>query len=195
MLLAKHFDQSVADLRRRGRHLDTGPLHRGGLGFRVALAARNDRAGVAHAAAGWGGAARDEADHRLLAAFLGLVDQELRRVLFRGATDFADHHDRLGLRIGEEEFQAFDEVHSFDGIAADAERGRLAEPFPRRLEYGLVGERAGARRDAGFAWLGGVARHDADLAFARRHHARTVRADEARLGPGERALHLHHVGD
>ena len=148
MLLAENFDQGLADPCRRGRHLDAGALHGGGLGFRVALAAGNDRAGVAHAAAWRGGAACDEAGHRLLAALLGFVDQELRGVFFGGAADLADHHDRLGLGIGEEELKAFDEIHALDRIAADAERGGLAEPFARGLEHRLIGERAGARHNA-----------------------------------------------
>ena len=39
------------------------------------------------------------------------------------------------------------------------------------------------------------ARHDADLAFARRDDARAVRSDEARAGTGQRGLHAHHVVD
>ena len=38
-----------------------------------------------------------------------------------------------------------------------------------------------------------VPRHDADLAFAGGDHAGTVGADESRLRPAKRALHLHHV--
>ena len=51
--------------------------------FGTAFAAGDDRAGMAHAAAGRRRAPGDEAHHRLLAAALGLVLEELRRVLFR----------------------------------------------------------------------------------------------------------------
>ena len=75
------------------------------------------------------GAAGDEADHGLLAAALGLVLEKLRGVLFGRAADLADHHDRLGLRVGEEHLQHGDEFGALDRIAADADRGGLAEPF------------------------------------------------------------------
>ena len=116
--------------------------------FGVALAAGDDRAGMAHAAAGRRGAPGDEADHRLLAAALGLVLEELRGVLFRRAADLADHDDRLGRLVGEQELEAVDEIHALHRIAADAERGGLPEAFARGLEHRLVGERAGARHDA-----------------------------------------------
>ena len=87
--------------------------------------------GVAHAAAGGRGAAGDEADGRLLAAALRLVGQELRRILLGRAADLADHDDRFRLRVGEEEFQHGDELGALDGVAADADRGGLAEAFAR----------------------------------------------------------------
>src|SRR4051812_35003948 len=150
---------------------------------------------MAHAASGRSSAARDEADHRLLAASLCLIDQKLRGIFFRRAANLADHHDRFRLGIGKEKLEAFDEVHALHGIAADAKRGGLAESFARGLKHSLIGQRAGARNDPDFARLEDVARHDANLAFARRHHARTVRTDETRLRSGQRALHLHHVGN
>ncbi len=58
--------EGFAQLRRRRRHADARGLHRRDLVFRAALAARDDRAGVAHAAARRRGAAGDEADHGLL---------------------------------------------------------------------------------------------------------------------------------
>ena len=134
----------------------------------VALAAGDDRAGVAHAAAGRRGPAGDEADHRLLAAALGLVLEELRGVLLRRAADLADHDDRVGRLVVEKQLEHVDEIHALHRIAADAERGRLAEAFARGLEHRLVGERAGARHDADLARLEDVAGHDADLALARR---------------------------
>ncbi len=57
----------------------------------------------------------------------------------------------------------------------------------------FIGQRAGARDDAHRAAAMDMARHDADLAFARRDHARAVGADQPRLGAAQRALHLHHV--
>src|SRR6185312_5398317 len=189
----EHVDQSRADARRRRRHLDAGRFHRGDLRFRVALAAGDDRAGVAHAAARRRRASGDEAGHRLLAAALGLVLEELRRVLLGRAADLADHDDRRSLRIGKEHLQHVDKLGAFDRIAADADGRGLAEALARGLEHRFVGQRAGARHDPDRAGLEDVARHDADLALARGHHARAVRADEARLRAGQRALDAHHV--
>src|SRR5271170_7795213 len=120
---------------------------------------------MSHAPSRRGRASRDEADRRLASAALGLVFEELRRVLFALAADFADHHDRLRLGIGEEHFKDVDELETLDRIAADAHGSGLAEPFARRLVHRLIGERAGARDDADAAPLEDIAGHDADLAL------------------------------
>src|SRR6185312_15270081 len=69
----------------------------------------------------------------------------------------------------------------------EAEGGQLVDD--------LVGERARARDHADRARLVDVARHDADLALARRDDTRAVRADEHGLGVValEHVLDAHHV--
>src|SRR5690606_18546690 len=52
----------------------------------------------------------DKADHRLLAATLGLVLEELGGVFLGGTTDLADHDDRLGVLVGQEHLQHVDEL-------------------------------------------------------------------------------------
>src|SRR3546814_2839908 len=84
-------------------------LHRRDLVLGLALPAGDDRTGVAHAAARRRADARDEADHRLLAATAGLVLQELGGLFFGRAADLADHDDRLGGFVGEEKLQHIDE--------------------------------------------------------------------------------------
>src|SRR5260370_41552645 len=76
-----------------------------------------------------------------------------------------------------------------DGIAADADASRLADAELRQLMDGLIGECAAAADDADVSLLVDAAGHDADLAFAGRDDAGTVRADEARF------LGVHHGGD
>src|SRR6185437_532894 len=99
-------DKGLSEPRRRRRDRDSGRLHSRSLGTCIALAARNDRAGVAHAAAGRGG----DADHWLLAAPLGLVPQELRGISLGRAADLADHDNRGGLGVGQKHFQHVDEL-------------------------------------------------------------------------------------
>src|SRR6201994_1940149 len=148
---------------------------------------------MAHAAAGRGSDAGDESDHRFLAAALGFVLDELGGVFLGRTADLADHDDRGGLVVGQELLQHVDELGALDRVAADADRGGLAEAFRRGLEHGFIGQRAGARDDADRARLEDVGRHDADLAFAGGHDARAVRPDQARLRTLQRALHPHHV--
>ena len=50
-----------------------------------------------------------------------------------------------------------------------------------------------SRNDPDIAGLEDIGRHDADLAFARGHHARAVRADQPRFRSGERTFHPHHI--
>src|SRR4029079_4427563 len=101
------------------------------------------------------------------------------RSLLGLAADLADHDDAVRHGIGVEEGEDVDEVDAADGVAADADAGRLADPERRELADRLVGERAGARQDADRALLVDVARHDADLALAGGDDAGAVRADEA----------------
>src|SRR6185312_403384 len=105
----------------------------------------------------------DEADHRLL--HLAALD-ELGGFFFRRSADLADHDDRLRLGIGEEHFEAVDEIGAVDRIAADADAARLPEPDGGGLRHGFIGECAGARDDADMTLLVDVAGHDTDLAFA-----------------------------
>src|SRR5208282_2116070 len=118
---------------------------------RVALAAGNDGAGMAHAPPWRRGAAGDEPDRRFLAATLGFVLEKLRRVFLRRTADLADQDDRRGRLVGEEHFQDLDEIAAFDRVAADADRGGLAEAFLRGLKHRLIGERSGTRDDADLA--------------------------------------------
>ncbi len=133
---------------------------------------------MAHAPAGRGGNAGDESYHRLLAAALGLVLQELRGVFLGRTADLADHDDRSGVVVAQEHFQHVDEFGALDRVAADADRGGLAQPLLRGLEHRLIGQRARAGDDADIAGPEDVGRHDADLALARGHHARAIGSDQ-----------------
>jgi hypothetical protein len=46
---------------------------------------------------------------------------ELRRVLFGRAADLADHDDRLGGFVGQEQLEHVDELGALDRVAADAD--------------------------------------------------------------------------
>ena len=122
---------------------------------------------------------------------------EARRVLLGAAADLADH-DAPPRSPGRCSNSASTSMKSMplDRIAADADARRLAEPERRELARRLVGQRARARDDADVPGLVDVARHDADLALARRDDARAVRADQLhrrRRVRAERAPHLDHV--
>ena len=148
---------------------------------------------MAHAAARRRRAARDEADHRLVTALGALFLDEGSGFFFRAAADLADHDDRLGVVVVEEEIEHVDEVRAVDRVAADADRRGLAQADHRGLMHGFIGQRTRARDHADAALLEDRAGHDADLAFAGREDAGAVRADEARLGTRQRRFHLDHV--
>ena len=63
---------------------------------------------------------------KLIDRLLDVLLDELRRFLFRIAADFADHDDRLGLRVFLEQRQHIDKARPIDRIAADADAGRFA---------------------------------------------------------------------
>ena len=108
-----------------------GGFHRLDLVVGAALAARDDGAGMAHAAARRRGAPGDEARDGLLAALFRLVLEELRRVLFGAPPISPIMMIDLGLVIGEEPFQHVDMLGPLDRVAADADAGGLA-PAPHR---------------------------------------------------------------
>ena len=89
----------------------------------------------------------------LLAPALRLVGEELRGFFLGAAADLADHDDRLGRVVGEEQLEHVDEVGAVDRIAADADRGGLAEADLGGLEHRLIGQRARAADDADRALL------------------------------------------
>ena len=97
--------QQHRNLGRRIRHPDAGGFEGGHLLRRRARAAGDDRAGVAHPLAWRRGLAGDEADHGLVTCAL----MKRGRFFLVRAADLADHHDRVGLRVGLEERQDIDE--------------------------------------------------------------------------------------
>src|ERR1700739_62763 len=115
----KHLYQRLSKACRRRRNANAGVLHRSDLGFCVSLPTGDNRASMAHAATGRGSTSCNEADHRLFPAALALVFEELRRVPFGRAADFADYHDRGGLGITQKHIQHVDEIGALDRIAAD----------------------------------------------------------------------------
>ena len=149
---------------------------------------------MAHAAARRGGAAGDEADHRLLAAALGLVAQELGGVFLGRAADLADHDDRLGLGVGQEHLQHVDEFGALDRVAADADRGGLAEAF---TAWSGTRPRRSACRSArrcrpmpGLKMLPGMMPILHSPGVSTPGQFGPIRRD---LRAGQRALHPHHV--
>ena len=117
---------------------DAGGFHGFDLALSVALAARDDGAGMAHAPPRWCRAPGNEPGHRLLD--LGLAD-ELCRILFRRSADFAYHDDRLRLGVSEEHLQDINELRALHRITANTHRTCLAKPGDRCLINGLICQR------------------------------------------------------
>src|SRR5690606_40794588 len=101
----EYVGQGDTDPGRRFRHPDAGGLHRRDLVLGTALTARDYGTSMTHGAALGSGEAGDEPRHRLLAALLRLVDEELRRILLGRTADLADHDDRLGGLVGQEHLE------------------------------------------------------------------------------------------
>ena len=150
-----------------GETRDSSRFHRRDLVFGVALAARDDRAGMAHAAARRRGAAGDEADDGLLrprlassarncAASSSALPPISPIMMIDLVSSSARNSSSTSMKLV-----------PVDRIAADADRGGLAEALVGGLEHRLIGQRAGAADDADAALREDVAGHDADLALAR----------------------------
>ena len=89
--------------------------------FGTAFAACDDGTCVAHAAAGGGCAAGDEACGGLPAALFALLGQEFGGFFFGAATDFADHDDAVGFVIVQEHVEHVDMFGALDRVATDAD--------------------------------------------------------------------------
>ena len=140
-VLVQYVRHQIRDLRRPLGDPYTGRFERGHLLDRRAATARDDRSGVPHLLARRRGASGDEPDDRLGDVLL----DELRRDLFVGAADLADHDDRFGGRIILEEGEDVDERRADDRVATDSDRGRLADASLGQRVDDFVGQRATAR--------------------------------------------------
>src|SRR5690554_2003224 len=153
----------------------------------------DDGAGVAHALPWRCGCTCDEANNGLGEVAFGA--DRLCGLDFEVATDFADEDHAIGVGVGFEHLEDFNEARAVDRVAADADTGRLANAECGELTDGFVGERTGLGDDTDAAFQVDVAGHDADLACAGRDDAGAVRANEAAVGAFEVFLDLDHVED
>ena len=149
-LFLEEFDHGLADVGDGVRDGDACRVERRDFVRRRALAAGDDGAGVAHALARRRLTPCDEGGDGLVRHVL--LDP-LRRVLFGRAADLTDDEDSVGVGVILKELERVDEVRALDGVAADADGGRLADACVRELEGRLVGEGAGARDEADVAGL------------------------------------------
>src|SRR5579884_68906 len=193
LVFSDQAQHGLAEIGGRFRYLNTGRFHSANLFDRSSRAAGDDGAGVPHAAAGRGGLPGNESGHGLVHVLL----DEFRGLFFRIAADLADHHDGSGLRVLVKQTNGVHKAGADDGIAANADTSRLADPKRRQLPHRLIRQGAGARNQAHAAISAGglvdVAGHNADLRFARRYDARAIRSDEASVAALEKSPDLDHV--
>src|SRR5689334_20517013 len=132
--------QQRSHLRGIARDLDARCLHHVQLLVGGALAARDDRARVAHALARWRRDTGNESDYGLAHVVL----DPLRSRFFIRAADLANHHDGVGARVVVEKLQHVDVLETIDRIATDAYRRRLTEAELGQLPDRFVRQRARA---------------------------------------------------
>ena len=166
-------------------------LHHRELLLRRALAAGDDRAGVAHALAGRRGDAGDEADDRLLmlsfahsAAVSSSVPPISPIITTASVSGSSLNSFRMSMCL-----------RPLTGSPPMPTARRLAEAELGQLPDRFVGERARARHDADAALAMDVPRHDADLDLVGRDDAGAVRPEQQRLPalhPVARADHVAH---
>src|SRR5579863_8439359 len=122
-LAGEQLGHGAAEQRRRFHRADPGRIERAKLVGCGALAAGNDRAGVAHALARGCRYACDIGHDRLA----DILADVLGRSFFVAAADLAHHDDAFGLRVALEQLETIDEIHAAHRIAADADTGALPE--------------------------------------------------------------------
>ena len=126
----QELDNRLTNMRDRFCDRDPYRIQRCDLFYRSSFAAGNDGAGMAHALSWRRHAPSDEGSDRLLHMFM----DPFCSLLFRRTTDFADHEDRLGIRVIIEKLKRIDEVRAFDRVTPDADRACLTDTCIGQLE-------------------------------------------------------------
>ena len=133
--------------------------------------------------------AGNKANHRLPNVFFDVGCC----TLFRVTADFANHHNGVRIGVFVQKTDRIRMIGTNDGIAADPDTGRLANPQLRELAHSFVSQSAGARNDTDVAFQMDVPWHDADLALTRRDDPGAVRANQARSLRLQIRPDFHHV--
>ena len=137
---------------------------------------------MAHLLAFGGGETGDVGHNRLGHMFLGPSSG----ILFGKTADFADHHYGLGVRVGFESLQRFEQCSADDGIATGSEA--CGEADIGQFAHQLVGQGAGLGNQSERAAANDVIRNNAqiDARIAERDQPGAVRADNTHaLAQGE----------
>src|SRR5579859_1743571 len=172
--ILEHRLEQLAHLGRVARDFDAAGLHHRQFLLRGSFAAGNNGARMSHPLAGRRRDACDETDHRLLHVLLDPSGAGL----FVVAADLSDHDDGVGIRVRVEHLHDVDMFEAVDGIAADADAGRLAQPEFHELPHRFIGQRSRAGNHPDAPLLVDVARHDADLDLVGGDDAGAVGTDE-----------------
>lgn len=98
--------------------------------------------------------------------------------------DFSNHNDTLGLWVVHEAFKNVNKVSAFEGISANSDNGRLAQPVLRCLVDSLISQGAGTRHNSNLSLVVDVARHDSNPAFFGLDDAGAVRSNQASFALG-----------
>src|SRR5580704_9372496 len=124
--LSKHAQERLADGSGALDGVDTRIAHRSVLVRCGTLPAADDCSGMPHAPSRRRRLTADKADYR----FRYILLDELRRYFLGVAADFADHHDRMGVRITIEEPNDIEKCCPDDRIASNADAGGLPDAKP-----------------------------------------------------------------
>ena len=167
-------------------------LQRADLALGIGSGIACNGAGMAHAAFRRRMPPDDEGDDRDFR--LGRGDELGQFFLVRSA-DFSYDDDAVSIGVGKEEFEAGAHAEAVNGVAANADRGRLAKSGVAQLRNDLAGQRCGTRQDADIAAPRIAGRHDADLADAGGENALRVRSDENGGALLQGIAHTHHIAN
>src|SRR5690625_4908965 len=179
-----------AKFNRRAHGGNAGLFQRRILGVGRTLAAGNNGAGMAHALARRRSHTGDIGHHRLF----DVVGNIFGRLFLGRAADFTHHDDAFGVRVVFKQLKAVDKAHAVNGIAANANAGRLAQTGFGGLVNRFIGQGSRARDNAHAALFVNGAGHDANLALFGRDDARAVGPDQSNIVVVfKRCAHAQHV--
>jgi len=148
------------------------------------FSAGNNCARVPHSSSRRRSAPSDEPDD----GFLHVCGNVLRCFFFGASANFSYHHNGIRILVCIKQLNSINKPCPDNRVAADSDARRLADTALGKLPHCFVRQCSTARHKPNAPTLMNKTGHNPNFALAGRNNPGTIRTDQARLRPAQRAL-------